>query len=96
METLTPEVATRLRLSPETTGVFITEVAPGSAAEDANLVQGDIITEVAQQDVLNTEEFLRLVEEHAVPGKSLLIGFIRRDGEQDITVIRVPKAAGSQ
>lgn len=93
VEGVTPELVERLHLKPGTTGAVVTEVEPGSAAEDARppIGQGDIIVEVAQKPVKNAEDFYQLVKENAEPGKSLLIGFIRSAGEQDITVIKVPK-----
>ncbi len=93
VENVTPELAERLRLRPGTVGAIVTEVESGSTAEDARppIGQGDIIVEIAQKPVKNAEDFYRLIKENAQPGKSLLIGFIRAGGEQDITVIKVPK-----
>lgn len=93
VENLTPEIAERLHLKAGTTGAIVTEVEPGSAAEDARppVTQGDIVVEIAQSPVKSADDFYSLVKEKAQPGKSLLIGFIRAGGEQDITVIKVPK-----
>jgi serine protease Do len=96
VQNLSAEIIERFRLKPDTAGVIVTEVDPRSAAEDAGISQGDIITEVAQKKVSNTEEFHRLVKENAVPGKSLLIGFIRGAKEEDITVIKVSKEPESK
>ena len=91
VQNIVPEMAERLRLKPDAKGVVVTEVDPGTPAEDARLMQGDIITEVAQKSIANAEDFYEAVKENAVPGKSLLIGFNRGGDEQDITVIKVPK-----
>ena len=92
VETLTAEMAEHMKLKPGSTGVLVTDVEPGSPADHARISQGDIITEVAQTQVSNTEEFHELVKENAEPGKSLLIGYLRDRGTvQDITVIKVPK-----
>lgn len=90
VETLTPEMLNRLQLKNTITGVVITDIDPTSPAMYAGLEPGDVITEVAQQKVNDTNDFARLVKENAQPGKSLLIGFVR-NGEHDITVIRIPK-----
>lgn len=88
---LSPEILERMGLSPETSGVLVTSVEPGSPAEDARLINGDIITEVAQQPVRSVDGFLKLVEENGQPGKSLLIKFQRGNNDPDITVIRIPE-----
>ena len=93
VQNLTPDVIERLKLKGDVTGVVVTDVEPGSAAEAAGLNPGDVITEVAQKKVANTDDFHRAIKENAVPGKSLLIGYMRGGGEQDITVIKVPKDA---
>lgn len=91
VQNLSPELIERMRLKAGTAGVMITDVESGSAAEDAGLSPGDIITEVAQKPVTNVEEFHAAVQENAQPGKSLLIGYIRDRVQHDITVIRIPK-----
>lgn len=86
---LTPEIIEGMRLDPETRGVVVAEVEPGSPAEDARLIPGDIIIEVAQREVNSPDEFEKLIEEEGKPGKSILIRFLRGDREPDITVLRV-------
>ena len=94
VQNLTPEVTERLKIKADVTGVVVTQVEPGSAAEEAGFGPGDIITEVAQKKVNSTDDFYRLVKENAVPGKSLLIGYIRAGSDEaDISVIKVPKDA---
>jgi serine protease Do len=92
-----PEVTGRRKIydqNGEITGVLVTQVEPGSAAEEAGFVPGDVIFQVAQKIVNSTDDFYRLVKENAVPGKSLLIGYIHAgSGEADISVIKVPKDA---
>ena len=96
---LTPDLVEQMRLEPGTTGVFVMEVESGSTAEAAGLVQGDIISEVAQSKVSSPEDFRRLMKENAVPGKTVLIGYLRfspngRPGrELDILAMKVPKDA---
>jgi serine protease Do len=88
---LSPSILERLGIGNETKGVVVTEVEPGSPADDARLLEGDVIIEVAQQPVPSTSEFFKLMEENAEPGKSLLIRFVRGNNDPDITIIRVPK-----
>ncbi len=88
---LSPSILERLGIGNETTGVVVTEVEPGSPAEDASLFEGDVIIEVAQQPVADTAGFFKLMEDNAEPGKALLIRFVRGNRDPDITIIRVPK-----
>jgi serine protease Do len=90
VESLTPEIAGRLGLEPRAQGVLVTEVEPDSASEDAGLIEGDIILDLDQKPVRNAEEFYRLLEEHAVPGKSFLVRMVRPGGEPNTRVIKVP------
>jgi serine protease Do len=57
VDTLTPEVARELRISPRTKGVVVTEVDPGSKAAEAGLRRGDVIQEVNRRPVQNRQQF---------------------------------------
>jgi serine protease Do len=57
VDTLTPEVARELRLSPRTKGVVVTDVDPGSKAAEAGLRRGDVIQEVNRRPVQNRQQF---------------------------------------
>jgi len=92
VQDLKPELVARLRLAPGTTGVIVTDVDPESPADEARLTPGDVITKVGQSDVSDVDGFHEALAGQATPGKSLLVVFIRRDGEQDITFIKVPAA----
>ena len=42
-------------------GVLVTQVKPGSFADESNLVQGLVITEINRQPVTSVEQFQQLV-----------------------------------
>jgi serine protease Do len=88
---LTPAMAERIGLDPDTEGVVITDIEAGSPAEEAELMHGDIITELAQQAVTSSADVERIAREAGEPGKSLLVRYIRGNNEPDITVIRIPR-----
>jgi serine protease Do len=88
---LSADVVERLGLEPDTRGVLIANVKPNSPAENAELMPGDIIIEVAQKPVTSPAELKAAVERDGKPGKSLLVRFIRGNRDPDITVLRVPK-----
>jgi serine protease Do len=88
---ITPEILQRLEMKSAIKGVIVSAVEPGSPAQEARLMEGDIIIEVGQEAVSSASEFFKLVDKHAEPGKGLLVRFVRGDRDPDITIIRVPK-----
>jgi len=73
------EIARKLNL-PETRGVLVYKVYPGTPAEKAGLRDGDIILEVDGMKILGLADFLGYIEEHKRPGDSIMLT-IYRDGE---------------
>ncbi len=57
VQTLTPEVANQLRLDGDTKGVVVSNVQPGSPADEAGLQKFDVILEVAQEPVTTAAQF---------------------------------------
>jgi serine protease Do len=53
---LTPDLARQLNLPGQTSGAVISEVDPGSPAEEAGLQRGDVIQEVNRQTVRKPED----------------------------------------
>jgi serine protease Do len=59
---ITPELRERFSLRPESRGVVITEVSPGSPAAERELRPGDVIVEVQQERVGTPEEVQERLE----------------------------------
>jgi serine protease Do len=59
VQAITPQVAESLRLPAGVKGVVVAQVAPGSPAEDAGLMRGDIIQKVNDQPVTDMASFQR-------------------------------------
>ncbi|HML17342.1 MAG TPA: DegQ family serine endoprotease [Bryobacteraceae bacterium] len=57
VENLTPDAAQQLHLSPQTKGVVVDQVSPGSKAADAGLMQGDVIVQVNHKPVASVNDF---------------------------------------
>ena len=57
VDSLSPEVAQRLNLDNDITGVVVTRVRPNSAAAEAGLSSGDVIQEVNRKPVASVSEF---------------------------------------
>lgn len=56
LQTLTPDVANALGVSPSTKGAVIAEVVPGSLAERAGLRAGEVIVEVDRRPVASADD----------------------------------------
>jgi serine protease Do len=72
VERVTDELASRLGLK-GTSGVVISQVAPGSPAARAGLSEGDIVFRVGNQVVKDPDNFNELVEELAGSGRIMLL-----------------------
>ncbi|NJC88423.1 MAG: DegQ family serine endoprotease [Desulfuromonas sp.] len=75
---LTPELARRYDLAPESRGVLVTAIEPGSAATNANLRPGDLIVEVDGREVVSVKDF-EAATGRAAKGKVLRLLIQRRD-----------------
>jgi serine protease Do len=63
VDTITPDMAQKLEL-PSSKGVIVTDVKPGSFADDVGLSRGDVILEVNKQAVNTTDDFTRIVSQY--------------------------------
>jgi serine protease Do len=69
---ITPQIAQQLGLDEDDGGVVITQVEPGSAAEEARLKRGDVILEVDREEVKSVAELKKQLAD-ADEGVLLLI-----------------------
>ncbi len=69
VQDLTPEIASRLGIT-ETAGAVVVNVKPGSQADKAGLVSGDVIIEIDRQPVGSAQDFRRIVS--AIKGDCLI------------------------
>lgn len=79
---LTKDIAARLRIQ-ETSGVVVTEVKPGSAADEAGISVGDIIRQINTTPVKNTKEYAKLVSSLK---KGATVPFLVRRGDSSLFV----------
>jgi len=76
VHSVTQEVAARLE-APAGKGVLVTEVRPGSFAEDVGVGRGDVILEINRQPV-NSEEDFKRIQSQLTSGKDVV--FLVREG----------------
>ena len=84
LEDLTPQVARQLGLPANTFGAVITQVEPGSAAQEAGLERGDVIQEINHRSVANASEARRMARD---AGHEALLLRVNRHGDHLFVVV---------
>ena len=97
--TLTPDMATAMKLDAAQRGILIVDLAPGGPAEKAGLqgssdqitvdgqqvpVGGDIITAINGQPVKNQEDLIAYLAEQTAVGQKVTLTILRGGSEQSI------------
>ncbi len=72
-------------------GVLVANVAANSPGEEAGVMRGDILLEIARQPVTSASEYQSLVEEHAQPGSSVLLRVLRAGQRAMVLSLTVPE-----
>jgi serine protease Do len=84
IQSLTPELATKLKLSGQT-GAVVSEVTRNSPAEKAGLKKNDVLIEFDGKSVTDSRH-LRLIVAEKPPGSSVSVKVFRDGKEQTLTV----------
>ena len=77
VEPLTPDIARELRTT-QTRGLVVREVQEGSAADEAGIRPGDVITEIDRQPVRSVEDLRRAFDKRTAGKPTLLL--VHREG----------------
>lgn len=85
------ELRTNLELDDNDGGVIISQIDPFGPAYAQGLRQGDVILELARENVTSVEQFSELMSEHATPGSKFVVRVLRRGGIASIVAISVPE-----
>ncbi len=85
VQDLDGRMAQRLGMTEDMNGVVVMEVTPGSHAERAGLVQGDVISEINRKPIRSEQDFLK-VASHLEQHKDALIFIHRGKGGLYLTV----------
>ncbi|MFX4221048.1 MAG: PDZ domain-containing protein [Thalassobaculum sp.] len=91
LATLTPQLREQYGVGEEVSGVVVTEVDDTVDAADKGLREGDVIVEVAQDEVRSLEDVRKLVEDHRANGKKTILLLVNRQGEQRFIPLRIDK-----
>lgn len=87
VEDLSPQMARRLKLTAETSGVVVTIVQPGSNADSAGLQQGDVISEVNRKPVHNMDDYNTAISDLPDAKPALLL--VHRQGIPIFMTVKV-------
>jgi serine protease Do len=87
LSNLTPQMAQRLRVDPDTRGAVIVDVEQAGAAARAGLAPGDVIVRVGRTAVSNAAEAQRALESVA-SGSPAFLRVVRNGQEQFVTVTK--------
>ncbi|MGH8048833.1 MAG: trypsin-like peptidase domain-containing protein [Chthoniobacterales bacterium] len=79
LKQITPQMATTMKLQAQE-GVLVTSVQPGSAASEAGVKVGDVITSVASSAVRTQEDFVAALGK-AADGDAVMLNINRGDGK---------------
>jgi len=82
---ITPELARRLKVPEDTTGVVVTSVEPGTAAHSAGVKRGDVIIEVNRRRIGSVKDF-RDVTGKLKKKESILLRINRQGGKIFIVI----------
>ena len=89
LSTITPDLRTKFSLADDAAGVVVVEVQTNSPAAEKALKAGDVIVEVAQEEVKNPAQVVDKVEEAKKAGRKSVLMLIDRQGELGWKAIRI-------
>jgi serine protease Do len=89
---LTPELRERFSLSGDSAGVVVIDVAKDSAASQKGMRAGDVIVEVAQEDVKTPAEITQKVEEAKKAGRKSVLLLVDRQGDLRFVALRIDQS----
>jgi serine protease Do len=86
---LTPELRERFSLAEDSAGVVVTEVAPDSPASDKGMRAGDVIVEVAQEEVKNPGQITAKIDEAKAAGRKSVLLLVDRQGDLRFVPLKI-------
>lgn len=89
LSAVTPELRQRFSLADDVSGVVVTEVANDSPAAEKGIRAGDVVVEVAQEEVKDPAQVAAKIEEAKKAGRKSILLLIDRAGDLRFVALRV-------
>ncbi len=89
LSNLTPELREHFSLAEDTAGVVVTEVAQGSAAAEKGMRPGDVIVEVAQEEVKSAGQITAKIDEAKKAGRKSVLLLVDRQGDLRFVALKL-------
>lgn len=87
VQDITPDLIQRFKLSTDATGVVVVDVTPDSPADRAQILPGDILTEINQIELQNLEEYYQALE--ISQSDQMLLVLLKRGENMLYVIIKV-------
>ena len=89
---LTPELRERFSLAEDSAGVVVVEVAPDSAASEKGMRAGDVIVEVAQEEVKTPVQIATKIDDAKKAGRKSVLLLVDRQGDLRFVALRIDQS----
>jgi serine protease Do len=89
---LTPELRERFSLAEDSAGVVVVDVAPDSAASEKGMHAGDLIVEVAQEEVKNPTQIAAKIDEAKKAGRKSVLLLVDRQGDLRFVALKIDQS----
>jgi serine protease Do len=89
---LTPELRERFSLAEDAAGVVVIEVAPDSAASDRGMRPGDVIVEVAQEEVKTPGQITDKIADAKKAGRKSVLLLVDRQGDLRFVALKIDQS----
>jgi serine protease Do len=89
LSSITPDLKQKFSLSDDADGVVVVEVAADTAAAEKGLKPGDVIVEVAQQEVKTPDQITAKVQEAKSAGRKSILLLVDRAGDLRFIALRL-------
>ena len=89
MANLTPELRERFSIAEDSAGVIVTDVAADSPASEKGMRPGDLIVEVAQEEVKSPTQITAKIDDARKSGRKSVLLLVDRQGDLRFVALKI-------